>query len=94
MPITIRASYYLMLLISCLSTSLMAQDGHKAKIPQLDNPMTVEYLKKNLEKKSPRLVLNRQIEKELKQKLKTDPVLQNMYAALKLNATEIQKEPL
>lgn len=56
--------------------------------------MSVEYLKKNLEKKSPRLVLNRSIEKDLKKKLKTDPVLQNMYAALKLNAAEIKKQPL
>ena len=64
------------------------------EIPGLENPMSVEYLKKNLEKKSPRLVLNRSIEKELKKKLKTDPVLQNVYQAIVLNAKEVQTQPL
>ncbi|WP_233752727.1 heparinase II/III domain-containing protein [Flavilitoribacter nigricans] len=73
---------------------LIAQAHGEGEIPQLENPMSVEYLKKNLEKKSPRLVLNRSIEKELKQKLKTDPVLQNVYKAIQLNADEIRKQPL
>ena len=64
------------------------------EIPGLENPMSVEYLKKNLEKKSPRLVLNRSIEKELKKKLKTDPVLQNVYQAIVLNAKKVQTQPL
>lgn len=63
-------------------------------MPKLENPMSVEYLKKNLPKKGPRLVLNKEIEKNLKKKLKTDPVVQNMYEAIKLNAADIQKEPL
>ena len=32
--------------------------------------------------------------KNLKKKLKTDPVVKNMYEAIKLNAAEIQKQPL
>ncbi len=63
-------------------------------IPKLQNPITVEYLKKNLQKKQPRLVLNRKIERELKKDLKNDPVIQNMYEAIKLNAVEVQKKPL
>ena len=63
-------------------------------IPKLDNPMSVEYLKKNLRKSQPRLVLNSKIEKDLRKKLKTDPVVQNMYKAIQLNATEVQKKPL
>ncbi len=63
-------------------------------IPMLENPMTVQYLKKNLRKSQPRLVLNSKIEKNLKKKLKTDPVIQNMYKAIQLNATEVQQKPL
>lgn len=63
-------------------------------IPMLDNPITVEYLKKNLRKSQPRLVLNAQIEKNLKKKLKTDPVVQNIYEAIHLNAADAQQKPL
>jgi hypothetical protein len=56
--------------------------------------MSVQYLKKNLLKSQPRLVLNSTIEKELKNKLKTDPVTQNLYKAIKANAVEIQEKPL
>lgn len=56
--------------------------------------MSVDYLKENLPKKTPRLVLNKAIEKNLKKKLKTDPVVQNMYEAIQLNAAEVQKQPL
>ena len=63
-------------------------------IPKLENPMSIEYLKENLPQKTPRLVLNKSIEKNLKKKLKTDPVVQNMYKAIQLNAAEVQKQPL
>lgn len=61
---------------------------------KLENPMSVQYLKRNLRKKSPRLVLTPAIERNLKKKLKNDPVVQNMYKALQLNAQQIQQEPL
>ncbi len=61
---------------------------------KLENPMDVQYLKKNLRKSSPRLILTPAIEKQLKKKLKTDPVVQNMYKALQLNAQQIQQQPL
>ena len=64
------------------------------EIPKLENPITVQYLKKNLLKSQPRLVLNSTIEKELKKKLKTDAVTQNLYKAILANSVEIQKEPL
>lgn len=63
-------------------------------LPILENPMSVQYLKKNLRKSQPRLVLNAATEKNLRTKLKTDPVIQNMYKAIQLNADEIQNEPL
>ena len=64
------------------------------ELPKLDNPMSVEYFKKNLRKSHPRLVFNSSIESNLKNKMKTDPVLQNMYKAIQLNAESIFDESL
>lgn len=62
--------------------------------PKLENPMSVSYLKEKLRKKSPRLVLNSDIEKDLKKKIASDPVIKNMYQAIRLNAQSITKTPL
>ena len=62
--------------------------------PKLENPMSVQYLKEKLRKKSPRLVLNTDIEKELKKKIESDPVIKNMYQAIRLNAQTVTKAPL
>ena len=62
--------------------------------PKLENPMAVAYLKKNLRKSSPRLILTPAAEKQLRKKLKTDPVVQNVYEAIRLNAQQVQTEPL
>ncbi len=64
------------------------------QITKLENPITVAYLKSNLLKTQPRLVLNTELEKLVKSKLKSDPVIQNMYKAIQLNAIEIQKKPM
>src|SRR3546814_8163939 len=63
-------------------------------MPTLENPVTVRYLKSQLHKSQPRLVLNSSIERKLKQQLKSDPVVQNVYKAIRLNADHIQEEPL
>lgn len=62
-------------------------------IPKLENPISEQYLKKNLRKSQPRLVLNAQTEKLLRSKLKSDPVVKNMYAAVKLGAENVMNEP-
>jgi hypothetical protein len=64
------------------------------EIPKLNNPISVQYLKSNMRKSQPRLVLNSITGKILKKKLKTDPVVQNMYKAIQLNADKIQDKPL
>jgi hypothetical protein len=56
---------------------------------KLENPVTVIWLKKNLQKQSPRLVLNAEIEKNLRTKLKADPLVQNIYKTIKYNAEEV-----
>jgi hypothetical protein len=84
------------LLISWLILILMGRQGFSQSPdnpePQpvkLENPFSVAYLKKNLSKQSPRLVLNKKIEQNLKNKLKTDPVIQNIYKGIILNAESV-----
>ncbi len=71
-----------------------AQHEATDSIPKLQNPISIQYLQKKLKKEGPKLVLNPKIERNLKRKLKTDPVVQNLYKAIQANAVEIQKEPL
>lgn len=87
----------------CLSTLALfsgffqiaiAQEDYSDSLPKLENPISVKYLQQKLDKTGPQLVLNSKIEKNLKTKLKTDPVVQNLYKAIKLNTETIQKEPL
>ncbi len=88
-----KTKTYLISLILSLSIMLpvLAQEH---EIPMLDNPMSVQYLKKNLRKSQPRLVFNPAILKELNKNLKTDPVLQNMYDIIQKNAESVFEKPL
>ncbi len=63
-------------------------------LPKLENPITADYLKKNISKKSPRLILTPRIEKDLKKKLKSDPFVKAYYGYLQNEATKILEEPL
>ena len=73
---------------------IYAQQTKGEDIPKLENPFNRKYLQNNLRKSHPRLVLNSAIEKDLKKKIKSDPVVRNMYAAIKLNAESIYDKPL
>ncbi len=73
---------------------LSNQEKQTNGIPKLDNPITKEYLQKNLSKSHPRLVMNPSIQNNLIEKIKTDAVVKNMYEAIKLNANSIFDEPL
>ena len=68
--------------------------GNHERIPKLENPISVKYLEEKLRKSQPRLILNSKIERSLKKRIKTDPVIKNLYEAIKLNASEIYNEPL
>jgi hypothetical protein len=74
-----------------LHSSLHGQQHTEYK---LQNPFNVDYLQKNLTKKSPRLVLNKEIEAILRAKLKSDPLVQNIYKTIKFNAGEVLKRDL
>ena len=77
----------------CLVILLPAFLFAKDEPQKLQNPITVEYLKKNLRKTQPRLVLNSDNEKLVREKLKNDPVIQNLYRAIQLNAKTVQEKP-
>lgn len=86
-----RNKYIVFFLFIFCASCLIAQE--KDDIPRLENPMSVHYLKKKLKKEHPRLVLNSSIEKKVKQKIQSDPVSKNYYAAIKLNAEKIKEKP-
>lgn len=83
---------YIVIILVILTGDLFAQQ--QENIPALENPISVRYLKKNLKKAHPRLVLNPSIEKYVKKKLQSDPIVKNYYAAIKLNAEKIKGQPL
>jgi len=60
--------------------------GSVVQAKHLENPFSVTYLQKNLKKETPRLVLNKELEDNLREKLKSDAVIQNTYQAIKLQA--------
>lgn len=72
----------------------LANEKLPADTVMLQNPMSVKYLQAHLRKSSPRLVLTPAIEKKLKTKIKSDPLVRNYYAAIKLNAGQILPLPL
>ncbi len=69
---------------------LLMPPAHAQHSPhKLENPISVAYLKKNLSKKLPRLVFNSSTEKNLRKKLATDPLIQNMYQVIQQNAESV-----
>ncbi len=81
----------LLLLIPAFSNIKAIEDDGP---PKLENPITASYLKTNISKKSPRLILTPKIEKGLKEKLKSDPLVQAYYGYLQNEAIKILEEPL
>lgn len=71
-----------------------AQETSNENFVKLEDPITVQYIKSKLRKSTPRLILTPAIEKNLKKKIKTDPLVKNYYEAIKLNAADILTQPL
>ena len=81
-------------ILAVMLPGFIVAGNQEHEIPMLENPMSVQYLKKNLRKTQPRLVFNKSIIGKLEKNMKTDPVLQNMYKAIKLNAESVFEEEL
>jgi len=84
----------LLFFLPCLQASSQSVEIPEKQPVRLENPLSARYLQKNLSKQSPRLVLNKKTEQNLKKKLKTDPVVQNVYKAIKLNAESVFEKPI
>lgn len=78
----------------CLFTFNSIAQSLEIEAFKLKNPISKAFLQKKLATKGPRLVLNPQIEKRLKRKLRNDPVVANLYKAIKLNTTSVYDEPI
>ncbi len=92
-----KSKFNLLFSLICLAILLsvtVTTSGEEKDIPKLQNPISVQYLQTNLLKTQPRLVLNADLEKLVKSKLKSDQVIQNMYKAVQANAVKIQGKPL
>ena len=63
-------------------------------VVKLKNPVSVSYINKHLARYSPRLILTPTIERNLREKLKTDPLVQSYYKYLEGEAKQILTEPL
>jgi len=77
-----------------LSSGFIYGQQASAEIHQLENPFTTSYLKSHLRKSTPRIILTPAIEKELKVKLKSEPIVKNYYEALVFNSKTIFSKPL
>ncbi len=80
-------------LITHQVSTVFAQEKDQ-DIPKLQNPFTVTYLQKNLAKSKPRMIYNDQIIEGLKEKIRTDSVIKNMYEAIRIDAFEILDLPV
>jgi hypothetical protein len=80
------ALYIVIVCLLAISSNVVGQ--------KLENPITTEYLKKNISKKSPKLILTRSKEKQIKKKLKSDPYVQAYYKNMLKESDEIVKKPL
>lgn len=85
-----------LILLTILTYCVQAQQKQSLK---RDDNLSIglfneKYLKSHLRKESPKLFLTPAIEKSLTSKIKTDPIVKNYYAAIKINAVSIQQQPL
>jgi hypothetical protein len=73
---------------------LMTAVAQEKQPQKIKNPVSVDYLKKNLSRNSPKLILTPSMEKEIKQKLKTDRLVQSYFSYLQKQADSILRKPL
>lgn len=68
--------------------------GKGKEIPKLQNPFSVSFIQENLAESKPRMIYNEQIIEDLRGKIKTDPVVRNLYEAIQIDAYEIIDMPV
>lgn len=63
-------------------------------IPSFHNPFTASYIRDNLSQSKPRLIYNQEIIEDVREKIQTDPVVANIYKAIRNEAFEILEMPV
>jgi len=66
--------------------------SHEQAVPELENPMSVSFLKERLNKEKPRLVYNKGFLNVLREEVVNDEVTGHMYEIVKHNALEILEQ--
>ena len=84
----------LFLVLIILHGEELSGGSQAEEIPKLQNPFSESFVIENLRKTKPRLIYSAEIVEDVRGKVKTDPVLANLYKAIRLNAFEILNEPL
>jgi hypothetical protein len=92
----VKLDFRLWILVAVLFITVFAFSGTSQEHVnyKLHNPITVQYLRNNMVKQSPRLILNRETERNLRLKLKNDSLIRNIYDAIKLNANMVLEKDL
>jgi hypothetical protein len=75
-----------------MQTSFIAAQDSK-QLQKSDNPITSDYLLKNISKKTPRLILDKKAENAIRARLRSDPYVKSLYGSIKLRTDEILKKP-
>lgn len=88
---------FLVILISGWWSTILPAEAQAPLIQSdtliLHDSMDAAFLRKNLRKELPRLILTPTLEKQLRKQVNTNPVVRNIYRSLKQNAAEIMKQP-
>ena len=92
-PLRIFFATAFILRVSVIASS-QTDNAAVDEVHKLQNPVTEQYIRTKLQKTTPRIILNPAIERNLKARLKTDPVVKNYYAAMKLNAENIMSSSI
>lgn len=90
----VRATLLILILLIVGDRDAASQPHSVPEAYVLENPVDVEYLRRHLRKEQPRLIMTPATKRHLRERLDTDPVVRNVYEALKRNAEAIRTEPL
>lgn len=93
-----RKSIFTRVLLPIILISFLAATCFAGKrendIPKLKNPFSVSYVKKTVSQEKPRMIFNQGIVEGLKERIRSDPVIGNLYEAIRLDADEILTLPV
>ena len=68
--------------------------GKEKEFPKLQNPFSVSFIKEHLSQSKPRMIYSKEIVKDVRDKIGTNPVIANLYQAVRNEAFEILDMPV